>query len=290
MGFAERYSCLAKRDLPRYPSTTHIGFCTSRLSLRLRIGRPVRSNTNSAVLHGIRHFFAASGLPFPISYPHIKMLLKGIGRLDIPSRRKSPVSIELLETCFLDLTMTESFDQAFWGMLCVAFFFLLGRSEIVTIGGGKFKWFAVRMRDVIVLDEDGSKTNQAGAPTSRLLSRSGHPHLCPVFGALALLKARRSIPADIPAAVYMKRNGQPSCISTADVAQVIKRAAAKTGQDPRDFSSHSLRSGGATHMYRAGTDALTIQFHGRWVSDTFKIHIRLCKESVAKLSSDMVAG
>ncbi|OWZ13317.1 hypothetical protein PHMEG_00013375 [Phytophthora megakarya] len=88
----------------------------------------------------------------------------------------------------------------------------------------------------------------------------------------------------------MKRNGQPSCISTTDVAEVIKRAAVKTGQDPRDFSSHSLRSGGATHMYRAGTDALTIQFHGRWVSDAFKIYTRLCKESVARLSSDMVAG
>ncbi|OWY91613.1 hypothetical protein PHMEG_00039728, partial [Phytophthora megakarya] len=39
-----------------------------------------------------------------------------------------------------------------------------------------------------------------------------------------------------------------------------------------------------------GTDALTIQFHGCWVSDAFKFYTRLCKESVAKLSSDMVAG
>ncbi|OWZ13757.1 hypothetical protein PHMEG_00012861 [Phytophthora megakarya] len=98
MCFVERYSCLAKRDPPRYPSATHIGFCTSRLSLRLRIGGGVRSDTISVVLHGIRHFFAASALSFLISHPHIKMLLKGIGRLDIPGRLKSPVSIELLET------------------------------------------------------------------------------------------------------------------------------------------------------------------------------------------------
>ncbi|OWZ05950.1 LOW QUALITY PROTEIN: hypothetical protein PHMEG_00021864 [Phytophthora megakarya] len=71
-------------------------------------------DTISVVLHGIRHFLAASGLSFPILYPHIKMLLKGIGRLDIPSRRKSPVSIELLETCFHGLAMTEPFDQALW--------------------------------------------------------------------------------------------------------------------------------------------------------------------------------
>ncbi|OWZ13756.1 hypothetical protein PHMEG_00012860, partial [Phytophthora megakarya] len=45
--------------------------------------------------------------------------------------------------------MTEPFDQALWG-----------RSEIVQSGGGKFKWFAVRTRDVIVLDEAGQATLQ----------------------------------------------------------------------------------------------------------------------------------
>ncbi|RLN72392.1 hypothetical protein BBO99_00009817, partial [Phytophthora kernoviae] len=70
----------------------------------------------------------------------------------------------------------------------------------------------------------------------------------------------------------------------------IKRAAIKTGKDSRHFSSHSLRAGDATHMYRSGTDALTIQFHGRWMSDAFKTYTRLCKESVATLSASMVSG
>ncbi|RLN78794.1 hypothetical protein BBJ28_00023541 [Nothophytophthora sp. Chile5] len=136
----------------------------------------------------------------------------------------------------------------------------------------------------------GSKTNQGGAPTSRMLSRSGHPFLCPVFGALILLQARQNLPVNVPAAVYTNRCGRPACIATADVAEAIMRAATKIGSDPRQFSSHSLRAGGATHMYLSGTDALTIQFHGRWVSDAFKTYTRLCKESVATLSERMVAG
>ncbi|GMF36125.1 unnamed protein product [Phytophthora lilii] len=260
------------------------------------------------VLQGVRHFFAASGHDFPIGHPHIRLLLKGISRLDSPQQRKSPVSLEILEACFNSLSMTDPFEQALWGVVCLAFFFMMRRSEIVAISGGSFKWFAVRAQDIAVVDVEGrptecpstahsvcirlvgSKTNQGGTSTPRMLSRSGHPFLCPVFGALVLLQARQNLPVNIPAAVYTNRRGIPACIATADVTEAIKRAAIKTGSDPRHFSSHSLRAGGPTHMYRSGTVALTIQFHGCWVSDVFKTYTRLCKESVATLSERMVAG
>ncbi|OWY96452.1 hypothetical protein PHMEG_00033277 [Phytophthora megakarya] len=121
-----------------------------------------------------------------------------------------------------------------------------------------------------------------------MLSRSGHPYLCPVFGALILLQARRNFPVGIPAAVYMSAGGMPAYISTTHVADTIKRAATNAVRDPRHFNSHSLRPGGATRTYRSGADALTIQFHDRWLSDAFKTYTRLCKESVATLSADMV--
>ncbi|OWZ11338.1 hypothetical protein PHMEG_00015654 [Phytophthora megakarya] len=76
----------------------------------------------------------------------------------------------------------------------------------------------------------------ACASSDRKPTKLERPHhgCCRVQGTHT---SRRNLPADIPAAIYIKRNGQPSCISTADVAEVIKRAAAKTGQDPRDFIS-----------------------------------------------------
>jgi hypothetical protein len=263
-------------------------------------GGPIRSDSITSVLFGIRHFFAAAGREFPVAHPHIRMLLKGISRLDAPPQRKAPVFSQSSDVRSLCASPLEGHVL---GVL-----FLLRRSEIVAISGGSFKWFAVRAQDIAVLDAEnqstlspsnaksvcmrliGSKTNQGGSPTTRLLSRSGHPFLCPVFGALVLLQARRFLPGGIPAAVFIDRRGRPACIATAVVADAIKRAAITTGQDPRVFSSHSLRAGGATHMYRAGTDALTIQFHGRWVSDAFKTYTRLCKESVATLSANMVAG
>ncbi|OWZ09049.1 hypothetical protein PHMEG_00018306 [Phytophthora megakarya] len=169
------------------------------------------------------------------------MLLKGIAPLDISSRRKSPVSIEHMDT--YALRSSQSVVASLSGLR----FDVLDEAALQP-----------RLARAVWLRLVGSVTNQGGAPTSRLLSRSGHPHLCPVFGGLIVLKARRSFPADIPATVYMKRNGQPACISTADVAEAIKRAAAKPGQVPRGFSAYSLHSDGATHMYRAGPDAPTI--------------------------------
>ncbi|POM60679.1 LOW QUALITY PROTEIN: hypothetical protein PHPALM_30437 [Phytophthora palmivora] len=245
-------------------------------------GGPIRSETIMTVLHGIRHFFAAAGYEFPITHPHIRMLLKAA------LTPCEPASLQ--------------FPWSSWKPIFAA------STEIVAISNGKFTWFAVRAQDIVVVDRVGqptlnpsqaqsvcmsliaSKTNQNGVPMTRMLSRSGHSFLCPVFGALILHQSRKNLLANIPAAVFLARGGTPSCVSTSDVSDIIKHAAAEVGHDPRVFSSHSLHSGGATHMYRSGTDALTIQFHGRWVSDAFKTYTRLCKESVATLSSSMVTG
>ncbi|OWY95815.1 LOW QUALITY PROTEIN: hypothetical protein PHMEG_00034082 [Phytophthora megakarya] len=211
------------------------------------------ADRDSALLHGSRDRFP------------IRILLKGIHRIDAPS-------------------------------LCLAFFFLLLCSEITSKEGKSFAWFALKANAISTLESNGvpttiaraaeavhirlsgSKTSQHGEPTLRALNRSGHQFLCPVFGALCLLRSRRFLPQDIPAAIYMTTPNPPACISATRMTNVIRRATARSRDDPNKFISHSLRTGGATHMYRAGVDSLTIQFYGRWPSDTFKQYTRLCGE------------
>ncbi|KAE8976655.1 hypothetical protein PF002_g26025 [Phytophthora fragariae] len=172
----------------------------------------------------------------------------------------------------------------------------------------KFRWFALKAENItatnaagvpttdprtasaVCIRLRGSKTNQSGAPTTRVLARSGHPTLCPVFGALVLLRARGNLPVSIPAAVFTDNRGVPSCVSAARVTSSLRHAAQQLGESPHKYSAHSLRAGGATHMYKAGVDALTIQFHGRWASNTLKLYTRLCTESVASVKAKMVGG
>ncbi|KAG3234910.1 hypothetical protein PI124_g20046 [Phytophthora idaei] len=122
-----------------------------------------------------------------------------------------------------------------------------------------------------------------------MLMRSGHRFFCSVFGALCLLKARQTLPIEIPVAGFINEQGRLYCVSESKITKSIREAVSSLGCNATEYSSHYLRAGGATHMCRSGVDALTIQFHGRWASDTFKQYTRLCKESVEGLAGAIVA-
>ncbi|OWZ08608.1 hypothetical protein PHMEG_00018814 [Phytophthora megakarya] len=119
-------------------------------------GRPLRRTSIINTFQRIRHFFAAAGRVISMAYPHVRMLLKGIPRLDTPPRHKAPVSIPLLETCIRSLRLDDPFAQALWG----------SRSEIVSISGNSFKWFALRAEDLVALDISGDLTLSAAAARS----------------------------------------------------------------------------------------------------------------------------
>ena len=265
---------------------------------------PLRSDTIRGYLHGINHFFRASALEFPSTHPHVALLLQGLSRVQAPRQPKHPVSIELLGACLSLLDFSNPRHRALWGVVCISFFFLLCRSEIAAISRNKFQWFALKTKDLIVVDDrgtpvleyerahgvqlllTGSKANQLGPASTRFLKCSGDPYLCPVRAALFLIQARQPSDGSEPIAVI----APDQTISSSDISSLIKAAAAKLGYDPRAFGTHSLRAGGATMMYRAGISPMTIQFHGRWKSDAFKTYTRLCKESVASLAHDMIQG
>ena len=56
------------------------------------------------------------------------------------------------------------------------------------------------------------------------------------------------------------------------IERLLKEAAIRLGHDPRILSSHSLRAGGCTAMYKARYADHEIQRRGRWVSNCWKIY------------------
>ncbi|OWZ12347.1 hypothetical protein PHMEG_00014512 [Phytophthora megakarya] len=263
----------------------------SSLWLRLLLFYSQRYYTRYSACH--QALFSATGADFPISDLQITMLLKGLKRTDPPSRRKAPLSVQLLES-------TRALGGVVHGILLP-----LTEVRIRAVRGVSYKWFPLRPEDVTVLSVSGRitlspsyvmsvcirlrgyKTNQSGIPTTRMLHRSDHAYLCPVFGALMLNQTRDYLSTShLP----FFRRIKPGCVSTLDIAEAIKAAAVQLDENPTRFSSHSFRAGGATHLYRAGIASLTIQFPKRWVYDAFKSYTRLCSESVVELSAKMVLG
>ncbi|KAG3248571.1 hypothetical protein PI124_g6730 [Phytophthora idaei] len=173
-------------QLPLGEALTYISNFINHIRLRgMGFNKPVRGSTIYLELHGIRHFFQDAGLSFPADHSQVRTFLKGVSRLDAPPRQKEPAFIALIEACLRPLGPQNHTDQA--GVLCLAFFFVLHRSEIAATTATTFRWFAPKAADVAVVDAkgsptlgpscaaavcirlEGSKANQRGPPVVRML-------------------------------------------------------------------------------------------------------------------------
>jgi integrase len=71
------------------------------------------------------------------------------------------------------------------------------------------------------------------------------------------------------------------------VQSLLKEAASRDGFDQNDFTSHSLRAGGASAMYHNGFTVEEIQRRGRWASDVWKIYIQGISVEAAEMTKRM---
>jgi hypothetical protein len=63
-------------------------------------------------------------------------------------------------------------------------------------------------------------------------------------------------------------------VTTDWLRKVIKKRVASIGLDPRQFSAHSLRAGGATDLFMQRLPFYVIQKAGRWLSDAALVYYR----------------
>ncbi|KAG3028666.1 hypothetical protein PC119_g6926 [Phytophthora cactorum] len=100
--------------------------------------RPIRGATIAATLHGIVHFFQAAALNFLSNHPQIRMVLKGSYRLNGPVCHKTPSRLSYSNAATGPSICRLLPTKVYEGALCMAFFFLLRRSEIASKGKTHF--------------------------------------------------------------------------------------------------------------------------------------------------------
>lgn len=59
-------------------------------------------------------------------------------------------------------------------------------------------------------------------------------------------------------------------MSTAAVAAAFKKVAVSAGVSPANYSTHSIRIGGATALMNGTADSLAIKHFGHWVSNCYE--------------------
>ena len=93
---------------------------------------------------------------------------------------------------------------------------------------------------------------------------------------------------------FLFRTSDGKCVKKELIQRHLRRAASETESDydPMNYSSHSLRSGGATAMYHADIPIEDIQRRGRWKSDCWRIYIfgdrNRARGLVGKMTADVV--
>jgi hypothetical protein len=248
-----------------------------------------------------------TGTPL-VTGDYLKMTLRGIQKSSKCPRGKTPVSISTLRAIYEGLRLhkrpleASKRAQLLWGLIALSFFFMLRRSEVV-MGDDLTHRHCLSGEDLWCTDSGGvrtetisamvsvnirvtsSKTDQLGVGVVRRLSLSGDPVLCPVRAAVWIMQARGQAPKILPLASLGDQ-----CIRYTDLAQAMKAGARRVGLPPSEFSTHSLRAGGATYLSASGVETEVIMALGRWKSDAVRRYIHVTQCSLSPLARRMVSG
>ncbi|POM70060.1 Hypothetical protein PHPALM_13572 [Phytophthora palmivora] len=206
----------------------------------------------------------------------------------------------MLQWIIRHLDFQQSQHRVIAGAALLGFFFLLRSAEYIAVKRPK------ALRDVSFRDELGFKTSnpmravsvqislrgkkndQQGQGEKRVLSRSSHQILCPVFAARLLMDNARSLQLQPEEPICSIKAS--TMLSAEIMSKVLQAAAKATGEDVTLFSRHSLRRGGATALLSARVDSTAVMLHGRWKSDSYQRYTSYTNESGRFQATRMAFG
>ena len=222
--------------------------------------------------------------------PMLSRIMAGIKRMAAqPSRPKLPITTALLEEMRPHLRLQQRSDILLWAMMWTATTGLLRISEFATrgdtdttrvLGLQQLTFHDGRQRPYDLRDAASSGEEMVYA-ILRLTASKTDPFRAGVDIVL-------SAPTTLQALLAYGTHFEPNVTSTTALFHHPGRTAVtrtwlmkrvdgllrKIGRDPRQFSSHSFRKGGAVSLQSLGVEDSLIRRLGRWKSDAFNLYVR----------------
>ncbi|CAG2202644.1 unnamed protein product [Mytilus edulis] len=228
----------------------------------------------------------------------VKLLLKGIARekQHLPKQALA-ITVDML----LDINRVINHDDpkqcTIWCLFLFAFFLMARKSNLVPDSKMSFDIDKQLTRNKVMLEGNiaiaifyWSKTIQMGNRILKIpLIENTSSALCPLRAYRNMCKL---IPAagDSPAFLFPSKHKLVPVTYT-DFQRYIKEFISKIGRNPRLFSTHSFRRGGATFAFESKVPAELIIVHGDWASDAYKLYLQFSlseKVSVAKAMTKFI--
>ncbi|XP_052257114.1 integrase/recombinase xerD homolog isoform X1 [Dreissena polymorpha] len=259
---------------PLWPTTTEqlaqfIAVCNAR---------QLKASTITSYISAITYVHKLKGFSNPAESFVIKKLLHSIRRHKNFDRRHpfTPDHLQLLLSN-LRVLVSDKYTQVLMRtMFLFAFYGLFRLGELATSSMG---FMNVIQRQNLSFTFNGSivsgvsvlvnayKHSQGRCATIPL-SRQACKQLCPIRAVLRYLR----IAPQYPGPLFRFTNGE--AISTTFFRTLLHRCVIASNLDPKLFTAHSFRIGGATHAHSNHMSPSQIQQLGRWKSQAYLKYIR----------------
>ena len=238
-------------------------------------------------VHAISWVHQISGLPSVTESPFVRATLAGLQRkLAKPKTKKEPVTKEMLARMVGSLSDDPSLsDVRLVASALLAFAAFLRYDELA-----KLRCCDVAIKkDSMEVHIASSKTDQYRMGDRVLIARTGNC-TCPVLMMERYFERAqidRESKQNLFRGIVSTKNGEhlraSGSISYTRMRELFLRKVEELGYDPKQFSLHSLRAGGASAAANAGVPDRLFKRHGRWKSETAKDGY--VKDSVAAMMS-----
>ncbi len=241
-------------------------------------------------LYGIRSVHIDLGYELDIRKGSMKRLGRirdGWTRLRTSNQRlKKPVTSVILKKFLACLSPLDRDHQTLRAILCFAKFGLLRVSEYTYgINGNSPKVKDISLipdainPDYLVYRFNKSKCNQF-KKRERIVCVCTCPNPCAIHELVNMLAFRKI--TSINDNLFQLKNG--SCPTDNQVRNLISSLCGLCGLNPKEFSSHQLRSGGVVDLLCAGVADSVVQELARWANlDSMIPYKKLSDENLAKL-------
>ena len=219
------------------------------------------------------------------------MLKKAVKRCVKESvNRKHPITVSILYNCFRLFTSCP-LHLCMKALFLVAFFSLLRKSNLVPLTRAQVSSSSgcfLRRRDLL-FTPDGAVLRVFKTKTLQFNERVLEiplPHIpnsifCPVQ-ALKEYLAVTHVDPDMP--LFCLPSGGHMCpIYAHYLTSFLKHIFKCLRLDPRLYSVHSFRRGGATFLFQSGAAPAFIKFQGDWKSDAYLVYLSLSLTQSTKL-------
>jgi hypothetical protein len=237
-----------------------------------------------------RHTELGYDHPLADAPPMLSRILAGIKRMSAqPSRPKLPITTALLQEMRPHLNLQHRSDILVWAMMWTATTGLLRISEFATrgdtdssrvLGLQQLTLYNQTQRsydliDACSTDEEtvyailrltASKTDPFRAGVDIVLSSSTTLRALLAYGAHIQPHGSSTTP--------LFHHPDRTAVTRAWLMRRVDGLLRRTGRDPRQYSSHSFRKGGAVSLQSLGVEDSLIRRIGRWKSDAFNLYVR----------------